>query len=475
MAAALDRLSAFGLDALLSATVWLCLWLPLLVLIRQPVRRRLVSLVAGLGSLAIPVLMGLEIVPQTPIAGFLGSLVPPGLGLTVPSLMHARGIGRVLVVAYGVGLVGQVGRWLLGWWGGSRLVRGSSAPSFGTAGLYTWLTRDLGRVPRLRVSTRLRGPVLIGVFRPVVLIPTMLDRAAHRESLRLVLFHELAHFQRRDPLVGLAAELSRAVWFCLPPVWWFGAQLRLDQEFLADRDAAARFGSRERYAAALFERAGPQADRERSGRLLGSAWIGGPALYQRMRVLLRCPFALEAIAPAWFRAVLVVLGVPLAWCLSGVSWKGDVLVGVSSSSGETPYTLHRLRIGPQAVPQRETLPLPLGPDFDLSADFVAESPADLRGARLAGYPLPEFDTESPEGRYSVHLSRRAGQARWRLGDRERPAGSSDDPNAAWLTVTAPPHRPIEVRNLVLKEPDSRERPAGRPRPAPSPSIRNSLP
>ncbi|MFO0960524.1 MAG: M56 family metallopeptidase [Isosphaeraceae bacterium] len=477
MAATLDRLAAFGLDATLSAAAWLGFWLPALVVTRQPARRRIVALIAGLGSLAIPVLIGLEAIPRMPIGGFLRELAPPGFG---PSWARAADfqpalLARALVVAYAIGLGLQACRWLLAGWGIARLIRGSTAPSHGTASLYTWLTRDLGRVPRLRVSARVRAPALLGAFRPCILIPTPLDRAPHREALRLALLHELAHFQRRDPLVGLAAGLSQAAWFFLPPAWWFASQLRLDQEFLADRDAAGSFGSRERYAAVLFERAGPLPDRERSGRMLGSAWIGGSALYQRLRMLLRCPFAVEAIAPTWYRAVAWILGTTLAFSLAGLSWGDGFATGRAPAPPDRQFSLRRLRIGPQPRPRPETLPIPLGADFELTADFLGDSPADLRGARLAGYQLPDFVSESLEGRFSVHLIRRGGEARWRLGDREVPAGRPDEPPSAWLTVTAPPDRPVEVRDLTLKHPEPAEKPAGRQSPAIPPFSRSTTP
>lgn len=475
MAATLDRLAAVGFDATSSVVVWFCLWLPVLVMISQPARRRFVAMVAGLGSLVIPAGMILDLIPTTSSVGVHRDLVPPGISFVIPAIGNAKAIRHALVVAYGVGLAAQGGRWLLGSWGVVRLIRDSSAPSTGTASLYTWLTRDLGRPPTLRVSARLRKPALFGTIRPTILIPNALDRAAHRDALRLTLLHELAHFQRRDPFARLVSELTRTVWFFLPPAWWFAAQLRLDQEFLADRDAAESFGSRERYAALLFERAGAPADRSRSERTLGSAWIGGPALYQRLRMLLQCPFVVERQPPVWFRTLAAGLGVSVGLGLSGISWSDAGPNEVLPTSGTPHFTLHRFRTGPQAVPRPERLPLPIGAEFELSAEFVADTRADLQGARLAGYQLPEFDSESPEGRYPVHLSRRGNQARWRLGDRELPAGPSDDPESAWLTVTAPPNRVVEIRDLVLKTADSSDPSDPRQGPIPSPLSRSSFP
>ena len=49
------------------------------------------------------------------------------------------------------------------------------------------------------------------------------------------------------------AKLAQAIWFFLPPIWWIRDQMKLDQEFLADRGAVEQFGTSGRYASTLVD------------------------------------------------------------------------------------------------------------------------------------------------------------------------------------------------------------------------------
>ena len=107
--------------------------------------------------------------------------------------------------------------------------------------------------PALRVSPRVRHPVIVGFFNPTILIPAMLDQSGgDRELLRLSLLHEIAHVDQSDPWFGTIASLAQTVWFFLPQIWWLRSQLLIDQEFLADRTAALRYGTSCGYASSLL-------------------------------------------------------------------------------------------------------------------------------------------------------------------------------------------------------------------------------
>ena len=46
--------------------------------------------------------------------------------------------------------------------------------------------------------------------------------------------------------------MAQAIWFFLPHVWWLRSQFLIDQEFLADRSAAERYGTSSDYASSLL-------------------------------------------------------------------------------------------------------------------------------------------------------------------------------------------------------------------------------
>jgi TonB family protein len=98
-----------------------------------------------------------------------------------------------------------------------------------------------GRRPIL-VSPGIRGPVVLGVLRPVILLPA--DSATWtRSRRRAVLAHEAAHIRRRDPAILMAAHIATALYWFHPLCWLAAARLRAESERACD-DAALRIGLR---------------------------------------------------------------------------------------------------------------------------------------------------------------------------------------------------------------------------------------
>lgn len=97
--------------------------------------------------------------------------------------------------------------------------------------------------PRLLVCPGLRGPMLAGLLRPVLLLP----RAGGPE-LRYALLHELTHYRRRDVWLKAAAVLAGCVHWFNPLVWWMARLTERDMELACDEAALASL-PREEYAA----------------------------------------------------------------------------------------------------------------------------------------------------------------------------------------------------------------------------------
>ena len=122
-----------------------------------------------------------------------------------------------------------------------RRLRRSGAPLDGGQ-LDFWnleLSRDLGltRVPCLLSSAAIRTPVLIGVFRPCIVLPETLLSTCTSDELRLILAHELAHVQRCDLLWGWLPLLGRLVCGFHPLVLLAEHELGMAQEIACDEAA----------------------------------------------------------------------------------------------------------------------------------------------------------------------------------------------------------------------------------------------
>ena len=64
-------------------------------------------------------------------------------------------------------------------------------------------------------SDRVRAPLTLGTFRPVVLLPRGFARRLSPADLKGVALHEMAHVKRHDPLLLALASLVRAAKFLL--------------------------------------------------------------------------------------------------------------------------------------------------------------------------------------------------------------------------------------------------------------------
>jgi len=104
----------------------------------------------------------------------------------------------------------------------------------------------------LRASTAIESPAVIGLMKPVILLPRDVDTWS-AERRRVVLLHELAHVARRDCLANAVAQVACALHWFNPLAWIAARRLRMEQELAADDlvlDAGARPSS---YAQHLLE------------------------------------------------------------------------------------------------------------------------------------------------------------------------------------------------------------------------------
>lgn len=95
------------------------------------------------------------------------------------------------------------------------------------------------------------GPLSIGLWRPMVLMPAALLARMPVGMLEALLAHELAHIRRHDYLVNLLQRFAEALLFHHPAAWWLSHRIRIEREQVADDLAAAALGEPRRLAEAL--------------------------------------------------------------------------------------------------------------------------------------------------------------------------------------------------------------------------------
>ena len=93
---------------------------------------------------------------------------------------------------------------------------------------------------RLLSSAAAKVPMVIGTFKPAVIIPVRLLSGLDAGQLEAIIAHELAHVRRHDYLINLLQNLVEALFFYHPVVWWVSTAIRREREHCCD-DIAARF------------------------------------------------------------------------------------------------------------------------------------------------------------------------------------------------------------------------------------------
>jgi hypothetical protein len=489
-----DRFGAILLDASLAATAVLSVVALAMLACRQPGRRIALARAGIVASLLVLPLVGLAPLPRVAVQDLLrhsplgaSPLLEPAGGVesrmgrggwpggpssSVPQApargpatwLSAHRVARVVVPLYLALAALRLGWLLLGYWGVRWVMRSSLPPTADVEALYHGL--QPGRpAPALRVSDRVRRPVLVGLFRQTILIPTPLGQPEARSQLRLSLLHELAHAQARDSAFGLASGLAQAAWFFLPPLWWVLAQLRLDQEFLADRRAAGEFGTLPNYASSLVNLAEPRRPAQpREPAAPSGGTTRGSVLFQRVLMLVHCPFPIEARPPLWWRGLLSALvllgtlGASVLTVRSPARPGGPAPRQTASGSVPRAFRMSRLVVYPRRLQGHGRtsfleVPIRMPEQFELTVEAWG-TPASLAETRIIGRSLGDPDqpppTPPPPARWHRVRIRRDAQGLLAIGlDGQVIVAPTPASTPGWLTFESPAHSVAHFRNLLL--------------------------
>jgi beta-lactamase regulating signal transducer with metallopeptidase domain len=142
---------------------------------------------------------------------------------------HADRLPMMLITAWLCGALIVAIRFGLGW------------AKVNAAKRSTWPVEYAADVPVL-CSSALIEPGIVGIFRPVLLLPKgILDRLT-AEQMRAIVAHEMTHVRRRDNLTSAIHMAVEMIFWFHPAVWWIGARLIEERELACD-EAVMQAGS----------------------------------------------------------------------------------------------------------------------------------------------------------------------------------------------------------------------------------------
>jgi bla regulator protein blaR1 len=509
----LDRAGLILFDAALSTGLFLSAVVCAMLLCRQPSRRLLIVRSSLLGSLAIIPLIAVLPLPRVDVLDLLlrADLFPPSFStidssplddvsspepglrdrlhtsITIFKGDYAAWAGRWLprcltVIVLTVAITGAA--WvLLGFWGVGWLLRHSREPSPSTQAVYdalsaTW--KEKRARPRVRVSSAVARPVLVGSRRTTILIPSSYEAPeASAEICKLSLLHELAHAAQSDAWFGTIASLAQSVWFFLPQIWWLRSQLMIDQEFIADHAATQGYGTSKDYAASLLSLADARAASTESKRPRRPVPVPRSTekhpvqspLFQRILMLLHCPFPVERHLPGrWSWSLrLVVFTASLASACVCIRWPHAQALaqrqGAVAKGEHEPFRVAEFVAAPvvhtsagRGLPHH--MPVELSSRFDLRVEVLA-SAAELDRIHVAGHPLSinalprrAVDPLSnpsllAESWHHIRLRRDGATLALWIDGSQSSASLNAESTTDWLMFEPGPDRRISFRNLVV--------------------------
>lgn len=125
-----------------------------------------------------------------------------------------------------------------------RLQRASSCAAPELEQLVTELASRLGlrRQVRLQVTTSQVGPAVIGLFRPIILLPQAVVSRRRPSELEPILAHELIHVRRGDLWTGALQVAAQAVWWFHPLVHLANRLSSREAERCCDEEVVGELG-----------------------------------------------------------------------------------------------------------------------------------------------------------------------------------------------------------------------------------------
>lgn len=166
---------------------------------------------------------------------------------------------------------------------------------------------QLKKAVTLFESGYVKMPLVLGHFKPVILIPAGLLTGLPASQIEAVLLHELAHIRRNDYFVNLLQNMTEAIFFFNPGLLWISSLLRDEREHCCDDIALAQTKNKRAFIEALIS--------FKEHALHGSNYaVAFPGkkdhLLQRVsRILYNKNNALSGAEKVFFLAGIVILGV----------------------------------------------------------------------------------------------------------------------------------------------------------------------
>mgnify|MGYP000347195794 CR=1 FL=1 len=112
---------------------------------------------------------------------------------------------------------------------------------------------NLRSTVKLQASHLVKVPAVIGIVKPLILLPVGLVNRLEVEEVEAILIHELGHIWRQDFLLNIIQSIIEVLFYFNPAVWWISALIRVERENCCDDMAVELCGNSLLYAKSLMQ------------------------------------------------------------------------------------------------------------------------------------------------------------------------------------------------------------------------------
>jgi bla regulator protein BlaR1 len=162
----------------------------------------------------------------------------------------------LLIIAWGCGCIAVLIFWWVRWRRITAALRGVLPTTSG---------RELDALRRLEQSAGIKKqinlivsesapePGIVGIFRPIMLLPAGIADRLSDAQMEAIITHELCHVRRRDNLTSAIHMLVEAFFWFHPLVWWIGARMVDERERACDEEVLLQGSDPQVYAEGILK------------------------------------------------------------------------------------------------------------------------------------------------------------------------------------------------------------------------------
>ena len=253
-------------------------------------------------------------------------------------------------------------------------------------------------LPALSSRERLE-PGVIGILRPVLLLPRGIADRLTPAGLEGVLAHELCHVARRDNLTAAIHMLVETIFWFHPATWWIRTQLIQERERACDEEVIQMGHEPYFYAESILK----ICDFCLASRVPCAAGIGGGRLRERIETIMEAP---SVAALGFGKRIMLAAAATLVIVVPAV-------VGLAKAQELQTKRIFTFEVASvKAAPERDygtySRPAGMAPEIQGDPSRIDFVDVSLAGVISRAYGTALRDLKAPEWmlerRYDIHAN-----------------------------------------------------------------------